>query len=230
MRFPGIVMILTLTSLLPAVRAFGESVVAGHDWDSESHNWTSEYGWTTQTHKESGGNPDGWLEIQFPQTTKDEVFDFGEEWYDIVYTSADDLFAGTWTTEMGISFDFWASNQTPNQLQVQWKSSTNENVWGYVLDPDDAVLGGWTGYSASLADWEDWKYTGADEEQYLNDLLTIDWVGIYVWREESDQEFYGLDDFNLTIPEPAEVVMLACAVWFALLSVRRREYAAIEAS
>lgn len=197
--------------MLWAAPARADVTVGYVDWDTYTAGWTNEYGdhtWTSLNVQTNGGNPDGWMEITFPATTSSELLE--DEWYDVVHMSASNLFAGPWNPGLTIEFDFWASNTAPHALQVQWKSVGNPNIWSYVLAPPAADT--WTVMRAPLSDWQDWQYTGATEDQFLADLSTIDWVGVYIWRESAEEERYGLDNVRLQVPEPAEWIMLAAAL------------------
>ena len=80
----------------------------------------------------------------------------------------------------------------------------------------------WSTFNAPFANWEDWQYAGATEDQYLSDLSSINWIGVYVYRNTGDDQIYGLDDCMLMVPEPAELMMLAVALAAAWWSLRRR--------
>jgi hypothetical protein len=201
------------------MRAWADSAVGGIDWESAEGPWTNEYGWTEIEALGSGGSSGGgFLSVTFPATAEPGP---ETEWVDIIHTSATNLFTGTWTTDQWIEFDFWASNATPTKLQVQWKSSTNDNIWGFALTPP--AEGSWTTMDrASFQNWTDWQYPGASAEQFVSDLATIDWIGIYIQREGQGLEDYGIDNFNLMVPEPAEVCMLIAAALCAGLALWRR--------
>ena len=47
-------------------------------------------------------------------------------------------------------------------------------------------------------------------------------IGIYVYRDGYSAETYGLNDFNLMVPEPAEWAFLGVAVIVAAAALRRR--------
>ena len=68
----------------------------------------------------------------------------------------------------------------------------------------------------------DWTNIGlGDAGQYLANLSSIDWIGIYIERGGAGDESYGIDDFSLMVPEPAEILMLAAAFGVGLLVFRR---------
>ena len=82
----------------------------------------------------------------------------------------------------------------------------------------------WSTQTASFANWQDWQYPGpgATESQYLADLGSIDWIGVYIYRGSGDEQIYGIDNFKLMVPEPAECFMLAAAVISSGMSLRRK--------
>ena len=121
-------------------------MLGGNDWDPGPHSWVNEYGWTTLGYPTTGGNTGGWMSITFPATTTPEQDQ--DEWYDIIHTSATNIYSGSWTTNNFVQFDFWASNVPPGYIQVQWKSSTNANIWAQVLTPPATQT--WTTLSASF--------------------------------------------------------------------------------
>jgi hypothetical protein len=207
--------------VLATVSGAQADIVLGiSDWDTNLDPWTNQYGWTTIGRASPGGNTGGWLRVTFTNTTA-EVPD--SSWSDIARTSATNLYTGTWTTQMWITFDFWQSNVVAGAIQVQWKSLTNSDIWGYALTPP-AITGGtnWTTLTAPLLNWWDWAYPFATEQQYLADLSSVDWIGIYILRDTTDQQIYGIDNVKLMVPEPAECALLAVAAITSTMSLRRK--------
>lgn len=189
------------------------------DWDPNpgAGAFTSEYGWSTVATPSSGGNTGGWLQVTFASTTSDPP----DQWFDVVHAPATNLFAGAWTTNMWLTFDFWESNVVAGAVQVRWQSSTNDFVWRYSnLTPPDIQT--WGSLTAPFMYWQDWQAPGATEAQYLADLQTIDWIGVYIYRNTQVEQVYGVDNMRLMIPEPAECFMLAAAVISSGMSLRRR--------
>ena len=197
------------------------SMVLGiHDWDTDGHNWQSQEGFTTLTDPVvGGGNPDGWLQIQFDATAAPEQDQ--AEWFDVVYVDAQALFPGQWDTSMNVGFDFLAQDAIPGTLQVQWSSSTNSDVWAASLNPPTAT-NEWTSQRVYFDDWTAWQFPGATEDQFLSDLASIDWIGVYIYRTGADQQSYGLDNFSLMVPEPTQLAMIGAAVIASVFSMRRR--------
>jgi hypothetical protein len=168
----------------------------------------------------SGGITNGWMSLHFTNTTLFPV----SNWYDVVTIKATNLYAGTWTTQMWIQFEFWESNVVPGSLQVRWKSKTNDFIWRYSLAPPPTQT--WATTSrAGFGSWNNWQYPGANEAQYLADLQNIDWIGIYIFRNTIADQVYGVDNFRLMIPEPAELIMLVAVALSSGLFFRRRRRA-----
>lgn len=190
-------------------------------WDDASQGlagWQSSGG-ASLARQGSGGNPNGWMSISFPEI---DPFSLpGSDWYTLARVPATNLFAGTWTNSMFIQFDFMASNQAPNQVAIRWQSLTNNYVWSHTVDATS--LDTWSTLTASFADWQSWILgPGATEDMFLSDLSSINWIGIYVERNGPGAQDYGLDNFNLMVPEPGEFAMLGVALVSAWLALRRR--------
>lgn len=200
------------------------SIIGIHDWDAGPHGWTNTHQWTTLDVVPSGGHTGGWLRATFPDTGAAGP----DEWYDTLYTPAANLFAGSWRTNMTVAFDFWASNQQPAVIQVRW-ASTNEHVWQHTVfdgTTDIIPVGSWTSFrTPTFANYEDWDWGGGSQESFLSDLAAVNWIGVQIWRYGPGEEVYGLDDFRLQAPEPAEYLMIVAALGVAaatLLRKRRR--------
>ena len=206
-----------IVALLAPHPVCADVLLGGHDWDPNPgpDAWTNRYGSTILATPSTGGDTGGWLSVTFPAAGAETGL------YDVAYTKATNLYTGTWSTDMWVQMDFWASNQSPAALQVQWQSSGNTDIWSYALTPPGT--GVWTTVGASFGDWTSWQYTGAaSEAQYLSDLASIDWIGVYIYRNGDDLQVYGLDDVDLMVPEPAESLMLAFALMITGLSLRRK--------
>lgn len=197
-------------------------VILGSDnWNDASQGlmgWQTLSGAGSVSRQGSGGNSGGWLQISFPEI--DPFTPPGASWSTLVATSATNLFAGTWTRDMYVQFDFWSSNQAPTQLSVRWQSMTNSYVWSQSLNVNS--LDTWSTLSASFSDWENWVLgPGASEDMFVSDLASINWIGIYAERTGPGAQDYGLDNFNLMVPEPGEYAMLGAALLATWVFVRR---------
>jgi hypothetical protein len=196
---------------------YGDVTLGSYDWDNPADGvdgWSSMQGNTALQRQETDG--DGWLGIEFAQSTEPEDSE------DIVYVSADNLFAGQWSTNMWVEFDFWSSNTVAESLQVRWATNSLADQWSYSVDAS-ASSNNWTTYTASFRDWNDWAgFAGATEARYLEDLANIDWLGIYIERGSTAQENYGLDDHKLMVPEPGEWLMLAVSCIVSVWGIKKR--------
>ena len=69
-----------------------------------------------------------------------------------------------------------------------------------------------------------WYYGefGGSEATFLSDLANIDWIGIYIFDDDTDANNYGLDNFQLMVPEPAEYALAFSALAVTWLSIRRK--------
>ncbi|MCE9613418.1 MAG: hypothetical protein K8T26_04025 [Lentisphaerae bacterium] len=155
--------------------------------------------------------------VTYPEVNQDK-------WEDIVYVNKEDFFAGNFTPNMSVGLDFYASNALPQNVQLQF-GSTNGNVWGYDITPRVTQTQTWNSATVSLAYGNAWgPLPGYDdtEEQFLADLAAVDWIGVYIFREDAGEEVYGLDNFRLLVPEPGQLAMLSAVLLAARLPWRRR--------
>jgi len=195
------------------------------DWDTnpaaDVGNWSVLGSAASISENTSGGNH--WLQIDFPTFGGNP----GDEWYETVTVPAYELFAGSWDSTMFLEYDFFAQDTAPAGMQVRF-AGTNGNTWAYDLNTSGTETSQWQTYQASLSDWEDWRINPfLTESDYLADLESMDWIGIYLYRDGLDAETYGLDDFNLMVPEPAEIAFLGSALAAVVASIRRRKKSSV---
>lgn len=220
------------TYIVLMILLFGMSNMACHantivetfDWnDNTTQGWTSDESWTHLSSPGSGGVDDsGYLRIDMDATAAFPP----EGWYSLASADASSLFAGTWQSDMWVEFDFWAEDVEPEYVQVRW-AGEDGTVWqNTVFDSDETSmeLDTWTGLSsASFSDYANWDYGGGTQEDFVNDLSSIDWIGVYIWRNAGGAQSYGIDDFNLMVPEPSEYVMIFVASLCVVMAVRRKK-------
>jgi hypothetical protein len=205
---------------------YGSMIVASENWNAPGlAGWTSDEPWVTLSNPGAGGvGNSGYLNIALDATSSQQN-DPGAEWYALAKVQASSLFAGNWQG-LQVSFDFWADDVQPQYVQVRWASSTNASVWrSTVFDSGTSSMATqrWTTLTApSLVNSLDWDYGSGNQQQFIGDLATIDWIGVYIWRDTGLSQQYGLDELRLSVPEPAEYMMLAAALSTALLSLRGR--------
>ena len=205
-----------LMAWLLCAPAQAEIILGEHDWEDGSEGWLKQDDWVTLTDPEIAGVGQSWLDIALTGQPA--------SWDTVVYVEAEDLFAGTWTDDMFVEFDFWAEDVTPDTLQLQWSSTTNAATWSYNLNaPAETNI--WTAQSAPLSYSTDWIFSGsgATEDLYLSDLSSIDWIGIYIEGSSGADQSYQLDNFRLMIPEPSQYVMLSSAILACFAAIRRRK-------
>lgn len=207
------------------VAARGDLLIGEIDWNSGGlEGWTTSDGWVSLANPGSGGvTNSGYLQVTLAAT---DPFNQGlDEWWALVSTPATNLFAGTWETGSYVAFDLYAANILPEYVQIQWGSTNSSHVWrNTVYDINDGGLsvGQWTGVRAMLEDYSSWDYGGGTQQEFLDDLAAIDWIGVYIWRGSADEQIYGIDSFRLAIPEPGQVAALAMALLACAWFLRRR--------
>lgn len=203
-----------MTLLASVVSVSASSIVGIIDWDPPpATDWTPDDAAVTLSTTSGSGGDGQWLRIDFEDGDPADVRGSG---------SASDLFAGTWHSDYWVEFDFWADNTLPTSLQVRWANSDSNNIWGQTVTPSGGP-GTWqTLRTTSLGDDVNWDIGLGDRNDYLVDLSSIDWIGVYIDRgTTSGADSYGVDDYSLMVPEPAEIMMLAAAFGVGLLVWRR---------
>jgi hypothetical protein len=195
--------------------------IPGGDPDGDGNpDWVSDQGFVTVGHGDDG---DGYLDIEY-----DPGRGAGEA-ESVTYTDASAFFAGDWqevSEDYGgwIQFDFFADENTPYDFELRFEG-TSGDVWRY--DLSTASLGSsWVEFSASLVYndslWYYGEFGGGTEATFLSDLANIDWIGIYIYDDDTDANNYGLDNFQLMVPEPAEYALAFSALAVTWLSMRRK--------
>jgi len=208
--------------------AQGGSIIGSFDWDDGTlQEWSSDESWVTLSNPGSGGVDDtGYLRIALPDATG---FLPPERWFALATAPASSLFAGSWTSDMWIEFDFWAEDVEPEYVQVRFAGDDGTEWRNTVFDSDTSTMRTqtWTQLtSAQFDSYTDWDYGGGSQEDFVNDLASIDWIGVYIWRNTSAAQDYGIDNFRLMVPEPAESVMLLACTATVVLSLRRKRRSA----
>lgn len=201
--------------VLSALASAASTIVGIVDWDANppSAPWAVLDGEPAAVSVEdTGGN--SWLRIPLAADREDDLVTVGG--------SASDLLAGVWDASSWIEFDFWAQDVLPNELQVRWHGTASNLVWGATLQPQ-VVVGWQTLRAPSFMDWTAWDLGSSGTEiAFLADLASIDWIGVMISSDSENEAVYGVDDFKLMVPEPAEALLVAAALGVALLALRRR--------
>ncbi len=216
-----------MTCLAEGSRA--ASIVGSFNWNdsSSTEGWTApgqtwvDLGNPNSGGASGGGAGDGFLQIDMAATNGFPL----EGLFALAQTPASALFAGTWQQQMWVEFDFWAEDVEPEYVQVRF-AGEDDTVWrSTVFDSDTSSMQAqtWTHLATpSFTDYSDWDYGGGSQEDFVNDLASIDWIGVYVYRNGGAAQDYGIDNFNLMVPEPAEYVMMIASAFVIILSVGRR--------
>jgi hypothetical protein len=206
----------------PGVYAYVVLTNETFDSDTGDPEWDAIEDFVSVTWDPGGG--DGYLKIQY-----DAGRGAGQA-ESTTYTDASAFFVGDWKEvsedqDGFVQFDFWADDNTPYDLELRFKGASDD-LWRYNLST--AALGsGWVNYTASLV-WNDslWYHGelpgGGGEQIFLNDLELIDWIGIYIYDDDTAGNVYRLDNFQLMTPEPAEYALAISALAVTWLSLRRK--------
>ncbi len=213
--------VLCLLFALPS-GIYAKSIIAIHDWDTtpDPNTWGADGSSASVSVPNDGG--DDYLQISFPGGIDSGP---GSQWYETVSTPATDLFTGTWITDFWIEFDFWADDAVPDTLQIRWGDNESGRTWGNTIDTSGVGIDSWGSLSSdTFSDVENWRIDPfATQSEFLSDLDSIDWIGVYIFRDGTDAEVYGVDDYKLMVPEPAEYLLLFAALGTALVAMRRRK-------
>lgn len=186
--------------------AHGGTIIGSFDWnDPGVDGWTSDESWVTLSNPESGGVDGGYLNIDLLDAIG---FLPPERWFALATAPASSLFAGYWSSDMWIQFDFWADDFEPEYVQVRFAGEDATEWRNTVFDSDSSTMQTqtWTQLtSARFESYTDWDYGGGSQEDFVNDLAAIDWIGVYIWRNTSVAQDYGIDNFRLMVPEPGGI-------------------------
>jgi hypothetical protein len=218
LRYIGFVILLALSCEVSA-----NTIIAINDWDtipaSGLANWAAQGNPASAKVTEDTTDHNDFMKIDFSGGIDANP---GDQWYETISTPSDDLFAGSWMPDYWIEFDFWADTTVPDTLQVRWGNDESGRTWGNTIS-----VGG-TGWSTlksdDFSDYNNWNLgpPGKTQDDFLADLNSIDWIGVYIFRDGTDEEIYGIDDYKLMVPEPAEYLMLFAALGIAVLAIRRK--------
>ncbi len=96
-----------------------------------------------------------------------------------------------------ISFTLGAETLSPSRVRLQLHSAGSGAVWQLVLSVPNAGEVRTYDLSVSFADgWSRGAYS--TEERFLQDLRSIDWLGVEILRHAStDAQSFALDDFRI---------------------------------
>ncbi len=96
-----------------------------------------------------------------------------------------------------LSFRFQADPRAPSEMALYLHSRHSDMIWQKQLEVP--VPGSWESYDVAIDFSEGWsRGPMTSYERFQNDVLDIDWVGVFVVRSAGTEEMnYGLDDFRV---------------------------------
>jgi len=102
-----------LAACLICTHTRAEIILGEHDWEDGAEGWASlnSETWVTVADPAVGEN---WLNISL--TGIDQPAD----WSTVLKVEVEDLFAGTWTSDLFVEFDFWAEQSAPLSHGTDW--------------------------------------------------------------------------------------------------------------
>lgn len=128
-------------------------------------------------------------------------------------------FYGDYTPVQLVRFRFYAEDTLPSSISLYFYNTTSGRTWQYDLS-NPLTTGSWTTYivpfgSDYVAEGTGWHGAapGYTSDDFLADMVAVDWIGLHIERfGTTGAEDYGLDDFELLIPEPETILMLLAAL------------------
>lgn len=125
-----------------------------------------------------------------------------------------------------VSFDFYANDYVPSQLEIYFSSDTTGREWRRVIDTSSLSLNSWTTYTIAMTYDTGWTAgPGLGWGDFVADLQDVDTIGIWVYRNTSlDAQAFGLDNWevNFVIPEPETYAAIAVALLSLALVYRKK--------
>ena len=171
-----------LLSLLLVARVFaGEPVDILETWTAPGLA-----GWTYEGKGVSVANAGGYLNVTFRRQSSPSVASC------IAHGTVP---AGTLVTN--ISFRFLATEIAPSGLRVVLHASGSGNTWARNLSAPP--VGEWAVVDLPVSDAAPLSIgPSGTAVQFFNDMLDIDWVGVYLRRSgRLNAQAFGLDDFSI---------------------------------
>ena len=213
----GLVLLASVASATPLI-GFTET------WSSPP----SLEGWQIDTSYGGGGgtldNPSGYLRITFPDFP---AFPNAAMVYADSGASGGN-FVGDYSPAAGTLVQFWfrSVDTTPDSLALYFANNDTGRAWSWNLTAATPVQG-WVVYQVPLFNYSGWNLawgTGSSSMDFMNDLASVDWLGLYIAESVAytGEEHYYLDNFTLAIPEPESVALLLAAALSLGVTFRRR--------
>ena len=151
-----------------------------------------------------------------------------DEKFYAVEGSSSDHFAGNENytlSDYGVRFSFYADDYTTpaETLSVFFYSGTSGRTWQYGLS-GPAAIDTWYTYGVPMSWDANWTSAGFGQTEFNADLADVDQLGIWVARSSNlGAQSYGLDDFEVYVPEPGTWAMLAFTLLSLGLTLRRMQ-------
>jgi len=185
-RIPRSRLSLVALLLLAATCALAQTPI------TTTYTWpgTDLQGWTHSSAYTFLSNPGGRLNIRFyAQEQPYAVTDLA--WVDTPTNHV--------ITEM--SFRFRAQDIRPSAVRLYIRSKVSGNLW--YINLGKPPKGEWTTFIVPVKHSEGWiTPEGNTEAQFLLDMESVDWVGVYVRRHGTPKvQNYSIDDFTITAYE-----------------------------
>lgn len=176
------------------------------DWTGTFHGWTNAA--PTGDEIATMANPAGnYLRVEFPFNLAPQI--------DTFYTSdpgiiGDGDFASA-GSDLQLTFSFFAEDVVPVSSLVYLHSTSGNPVWTYSFTPTGV---GWDTYQLVFDYDSGWAGGTGSGVDFVNDLATIDWIGLNITTPGGAAADYGVDDWGFTsyIPEPGNVCMMLTAL------------------
>lgn len=155
------------------------------------------------------GNPSYYLQLQFPEAQFPMP-------YEVRVGGSGAPYSGDFSQPgLTLSFRFLASSVLPDYTMVFLISDGTQ--WEHSFTP------------TTVGSWETWTVTFTAGEWYgigdfASDIQDIDMIGIHVIDNSgvTDEQIYGIDDWEYSVPEPGSLCLLAAVFTPLGLMFRKR--------
>jgi len=210
--------------LAGVVLGAGLAALAGPVLDTPEEWTAGDQGWDVQSivganvSVANSGTADPYLRITFD--AQGEGNPGSAEIFADSGASSGNFVGGYYGDVLAARFRFYADETLPSSaagsLALYFYNATSGRTWQYNLS-NPAAVQTWTWYEVSFSSvgasaWHT-AAPGYTEAEFISDLGAVNWIGLYISRfGTTAAEHYGLDDFELTIPEPGTIWVLLAAM------------------
>ncbi len=91
-----------------------------------------------------------------------------------------------------VSFRLFCTAALPEKAQLLFHSSLSGNYWCFQLPA--ATLGEWVWFDVPLEYAAGWTM-GPSEAAFNSDIESVDWIGVRIFRNQTEEQAYLIDDF-----------------------------------